>query len=158
MQNLIQFKYESVIGPIYLVASDLALVRLQFKKQSNIAFITDPRAFRIIAQTILELDEYFQGQRQKFTIPLALEGTPFQRTVWNELQKLPYGKTNSYKELAQNIKNTKAARAVGTANGKNPICIIIPCHRIISSDGSLGGFSGGLKIKSKLLQLETRRN
>ena len=85
---------------------------------------------------------------------MVMHGTDFQKQVWNQLCKIPYGNTVAYKEIAEKIKNKKAVRAVGTANGKNPICIMIPCHRVISADGSLGGYSWGLSIKTKLLALE----
>ncbi len=88
------------------------------------------------------------------TSPLAAEGTEFQKKVWNELAKIPFGKTFSYGEIAGKIRNQKAVRAVGTANGRNPLAIIVPCHRVIAADGGLGGFAGGLEIKRKLLELE----
>ena len=102
-----------------------------------------------------ELKEYFSGKRKKFSVPLNAQGTAFQKSVWNQLSKIPYGKTVSYRDIAIKIKNKKAVRAVGTANGKNPFCIIIPCHRVIAADGSLGGYSGGIQFKKKLLALET---
>lgn len=101
-----------------------------------------------------ELDEYFEGKRIDFTVPLQLVGTPFQQDVWKILMKIPYGDTISYKEEAQLLKNPKAVRAVGTANGKNMISILIPCHRIIQSNGALGGYTGGTDKKQSLLQLE----
>ena len=101
-----------------------------------------------------ELDEYFAGRLRKFTTPLAFEGTPFQNQVWKELTRIPYGETISYLELANRIKNPKAVRAVGMANGANPIAIIVPCHRVIGSNGSLTGFGGGIPTKRALLELE----
>jgi len=101
-----------------------------------------------------QLLEYLEGTRKYFDLPLDIRGTEFQKVVWKELVKIPYGETISYKDMAVAIKKSKASRAVGTANGKNPLCIIIPCHRVIASDGSLGGYSGGLSIKMKLLKLE----
>jgi len=101
-----------------------------------------------------QLQEYLQGQRKKFTLPLDLKGTPFQRTVWNALCEVPYGETRSYGEIARHVGNGKAARAVGMANHANPVAIVVPCHRVIASDGSLGGYAGGLKRKSHLLRLE----
>jgi len=108
----------------------------------------------ILEQTKIEIDEYFAGTRQKFTIPLLTVGTIFQKNVWNALLQVHYGTTLSYSEQAQAINNAGAARAVGSANGANSIAIIIPCHRIIAADGSLGGYAGGLEIKKFLLQLE----
>lgn len=103
-----------------------------------------------------QLEEYFTGSRQVFDIPFDLQGTAFQKQVWGALAKIPFGKTKSYKELAQTIKNPLAVRAVGGANGKNPICILIPCHRVIAHNGGIGGYSGGLKIKAFLLEHERR--
>ena len=102
-----------------------------------------------------ELDDYFAGRLKKFTTRLAFEGTPFQHQVWTELCRIPYGETISYLELANRIKNPKAVRAVGMANGANPIAIIVPCHRVIGSNGSLTGFGGGLPTKRALLELES---
>ena len=103
---------------------------------------------------INQILEYFRGKREKFNIKFSLQGTNFQKKVWLEMLKIPYGKTISYSELAKKIKNKNALRAVGTACGKNPVPVIIPCHRVISKDGSLGGFGGGLELKSKMLELE----
>jgi methylated-DNA-[protein]-cysteine S-methyltransferase len=101
-----------------------------------------------------QLDEYFERKRVHFDLPIALHGTIFQQSVWNLLQTIPYGKTRSYGELADLLGNRLAIRAVGLANGKNPISIIIPCHRVIGSDGSLTGYAGGLERKRRLLELE----
>lgn len=114
----------------------------------------DPYLFGIFDQ----LREYFAGTRKVFDIPLDIDGTDFQKTVWNELLKIPYGKTISYKTLSEKLGDIKAIRAVGKANGQNPIAIIIPCHRVIGSDGSLTGYAGGLAIKEKLLHLEGALN
>ena len=108
----------------------------------------------LIRKTKLELMEYFDGKRRKFDIPIKLDGTEFQVKVWKELLKLPYGETCSYLDIAKKIGNPNAARAVGMANNKNKIQIIIPCHRIIGSDKKLIGYAGGIKIKEKLLKLE----
>ncbi len=108
----------------------------------------------LLAQAEKQLSEYFAGQRTCFDLPLFVEGTPFQKKVWAELQKIPYGETISYGELARRCGNAKACRAVGMANNKNKIAIIIPCHRVIGSNGKLVGYAGGLDIKSKLLELE----
>ena len=108
----------------------------------------------LIKKTAKELKEYFEGKRKKFDIPLLLKGTDFQLSVWKALQKIPYGKTRSYKETAGMAGNPKACRAAGMANNRNPIAIIIPCHRVIGSDGSLTGYGGGLEKKQYLLELE----
>jgi len=101
-----------------------------------------------------QLQAYFDGDLAEFDVSLALEGTPFQRKVWDELRRIPYGTTISYAELARRVGNPGASRAVGTANGKNPIAVIVPCHRVIASDGSLGGYGGGIDRKQWLLSLE----
>ncbi|ODU01124.1 MAG: cysteine methyltransferase [Planctomycetes bacterium SCN 63-9] len=102
-----------------------------------------------------QLDEYFEGERAAFDVPLSPTGTPFQRRVWEELSRIPYGSTISYAELARRVGNAGASRAVGSANGRNPISIIVPCHRVIASDGGLGGFGGGLERKEWLLSMES---
>jgi len=114
----------------------------------------DPYLFGIFDQ----LKEYFAGTRKEFDVPLDIEGTDFQKRVWNELQKIPYGKTISYKTLSEKLGDVKVIRAVGKANGQNPIAIIIPCHRVIGANGNLVGYAGGLAIKEKLLHLEGALN
>jgi len=109
------------------------------------------------AEVIRQLQAYFGGELKEFDLPLALEGTDFQLRVWKALRTIPYGETISYAQLAQCIGNPKAVRAVGLANGSNPIPIIVPCHRVIGSDGSLTGFGGGLSTKKKLLELENKQ-
>lgn len=110
---------------------------------------------KVLRNTISQLDEYINGQRQVFDMPLDLStGTPFQQTVWEALLKIPYGKTISYAQLANHIGQPTACRAVANANGKNPISLIIPCHRVIASDGKLGGYTGGVEIKQTLLDIE----
>jgi methylated-DNA-[protein]-cysteine S-methyltransferase len=101
-----------------------------------------------------QLGEYFRGSRKRFDLPLDLRGTAFQRKVWAELGKIPFGATWSYRELAERIGNPGAVRAVGTANGRNPVCILIPCHRVVRVSGDLGGYAGGLENKAFLLELE----
>ena len=108
----------------------------------------------VIAQTINQLEQYFCGQRQQFDLPLLMPGTEFQQRVWQQLMQVPYGVTSSYLQLSTELGNVKAIRAVATANGANAISIIVPCHRIIGSDGKLVGYAGGLDVKKKLLQLE----
>ncbi len=112
----------------------------------------------VTAQARRELEEFFSGRLRRFTLKLAPSGTPFQRRVWSELQRIPYGKTRSYGEVAQRIGCPGAARAVGRANGTNPICVIVPCHRVIGADGSLTGFGFGTDLKRRLLELEARQN
>ena len=108
----------------------------------------------LIEKTIIQINEYFNLERKEFNIPLLLIGSPFQKEVWKELRKVTYGKTSTYLQLSKDINNEKAIRAVASANGANAISIIVPCHRIIASNGDLRGYAGGLSIKKKLLDLE----
>jgi methylated-DNA-[protein]-cysteine S-methyltransferase len=114
----------------------------------------DEEAF---ADVIEQLKQYFRGKLTEFDLHLEMEGTEFQKSVWKQLQKIPYGQTISYKQLAERVGNPQASRAVGAANGANPIPIIVPCHRVIGHDGGLTGFGGGLPFKKKLLELESRQ-
>lgn len=107
-----------------------------------------------IAPVIQEIDEYFSGMRHAFEVPLDLHGTPFQKKVWEALQQIPHGQTRTYKQVAQSMNATKAVRAVGNANNKNPLPIIVPCHRVIGSNGSLVGYGGGIEKKQLLLDIE----
>jgi methylated-DNA-[protein]-cysteine S-methyltransferase len=155
--NKAQYKINSQIGVLFLVASEKGLRGIFFEKQNvPVAKALEGSApeLKILKRCVKELEEYFRGERQAFALPLDLHGTEFQKRVWNQLSKIPYGETRSYKDIAAKIKNAKAVRAVGTANGKNPLCIIIPCHRVIAADGTLGGYSGGLDKKRKLHALE----
>lgn len=111
---------------------------------------------KLIKQTIAQLNEYKDGKRKEFDIPLHLEGTPFQIKVWQELQKIPYGKTATYKDIAIRVGSPKAYRAIGNANNHNRIMIVIPCHRVIGADGKLVGYAGGLDLKETLLLLEKK--
>jgi methylated-DNA-[protein]-cysteine S-methyltransferase len=156
--NKYQMIMNSKIGPLYLVATEKHLMGVFWKKQ-NIPLIDNHNsaAAKILNKAEIQLTEYLDGKRKQFDLPLDAEGTTFQKNVWRELAKIPYGETYSYKKLAEKINNKKACRAVGSANGRNPLSIIVPCHRVISADGTLGGFAGGLKIKKKLLELEKAR-
>src|SRR5262249_19479836 len=150
---------ESPIGPLLLVGDEAGLRELWFvegrrRKKPNPGWQENAKPF---AKAIRQLREYFAGKREEFDLPLVLDGTPFQLNVWRNLQKIPYGKTVSYLDLAKKIGNPKAVRAVGLANGSNPIPIIVPCHRVIGSNGSLTGFGGGLPTKQKLLALESHQ-
>ena len=109
---------------------------------------------KLARQAISELREYAAGKRKRFTVPLDLEGTPFQQQVWKALCEIPYGETRSYKEVASTVGNPRASRAVGMANHWNPVAIMVPCHRVITSDGKLGGYASGLSTKQKLLKME----
>ena len=152
--NKVQRKIDSKIGPLYLVASEKALHGVFWKKQIAGHEEEKSQASAVLDKTEKQITEYLTGQRKEFDMPLELEGTEFQRKVWAELQKIPYGQTRSYKDIAKSLKDANASRAVGTANGRNPISLIVPCHRVISSDGTMGGYAGGLPIKKMLLSLE----
>jgi methylated-DNA-[protein]-cysteine S-methyltransferase len=111
----------------------------------------------LIKKAAAQIEEYLNGKRKKFSLPLAMHGTEFQMDVWRALQTIPYGETRSYKEIAELVNRPKAVRAVGMANHRNPISIIVPCHRVIGHDGSLTGYGGGLPLKRRLLELEQAR-
>ncbi len=146
---MFQYSYDTIIGKIFIAEKNGFIAQVSFKEIS-----AEKKETALIKKTYLELAEYFNGKRQIFNVPLSPEGTPFQKKVWEELKKIPYGQTATYKEIAKGIDNEKACRAVGMANNKNPIAIIIPCHRVIGSNGSLTGYAGGLTVKNKLLQIE----
>lgn len=114
------------------------------------------RPTRLTDALAQQLDEYFQGKRQQFDVPYALRGTPFQNQVWAQLCRIPYGETRSYRDVAQALGNPQACRAVGMANHRNPLMILVPCHRVIGADGSLGGYAGGIDTKQFLLELEQK--
>jgi len=153
--NLMQKKIKSNIGSLYMVSSNLGLRGIFWEKQDIEMFKEDATlASKYLLNGERQILEYLEGARDHFDLPLEIIGSVFQKAVWKVLLKIPYGETRSYKEIAMAIKKPKAMRAVGTANGKNPLCLIIPCHRVIASDGTLGGYSGGLSTKKKLLKLE----
>ncbi|ARD45023.1 methylated-DNA--[protein]-cysteine S-methyltransferase [Colwellia sp. PAMC 21821] len=147
--------YQSPLGEIALTANDKGLSALAFQTgKSPITYaglIEDTSKF---TQVIQQLTQYFDGDRKHFELPLAPEGTNFQKQVWQALLEIPCGETKSYGWIAKSIKNEKAVRAVGTANGANPIALIVPCHRVIGSNGKLTGYAGGLALKAKLLMHE----
>lgn len=143
-----KYQFENI--SLYLVATETHLINIQFTQPQKALLQTT----ELLSMATIQLDEYFQGKRTIFSLPFKLTGTPFQLAVWKELQNIPYGKTTSYKEIAQKINKLKAYRAVGMANNKNPLPIIIPCHRVIGSNGKLIGYAGGLKLKNYLLELE----
>lgn len=145
--------YDTPIGRIGIYADEKALLKLVFNfDAANVSFEETP----LIKKAYSQLCEYFEGKRKTFDLPLSLQGTVFKKKVWQALLTIPYGQTRSYKQIAAGIGNDKAARAVGMANNKNPLPVLIPCHRVIGADGSMVGFGGGLNIKEKLLELEKR--
>ena len=148
---------DSPVGPLLLAGDRDALHVLAFGVGSrprpiDAAWAPDTKG--VLKHVRIELDRYFAGRLTTFSTRLAFNGTPFQNAVWKELTRIPYGETISYLELAKRVENPKAVRAVGMANGANPIAIIVPCHRVIGSNGSLTGFGGGLPTKRALLELE----
>jgi methylated-DNA-[protein]-cysteine S-methyltransferase len=145
----------SPVGKLRLVASDKGLIAIDVRNNAKeVVTVKDSSAQAILLKTKKQLEQYFAGKRTSFDIALDLVGTEFQVQAWRALCRIPFGKTISYGQQASNIKKPKAFRAVGSANGKNPIPIIVPCHRVVASDGSLGGYSLGLKMKKQLLALE----
>lgn len=145
-------RYDSPFGPITLQSDGHALTGLDFGDRLP----TGGQTLQLFDRAKLELDEYFAGKRKIFTLPLATKGSPFQQKVWDALLRIPYGETCSYADIALEIGNPKAFRAVGMANNRNKIGIIIPCHRVIGKDGTLVGYAGGLEFKLALLDLEKR--
>ena len=150
---------DSPIGRLRLVATDQGLSHLLFDQQvgedldsAGNAAETDNHP--VLDEAATQLEEYFAGRRQEFDIPLDLSGTEFQRAAWSALANVPFGETRSYRQQAEAISRPKAVRAIGAANGQNPVPIVLPCHRIVGSDGSLTGYGGGLPIKEYLLNHE----
>lgn len=154
MKNI--FYYESKIGLIKIEESGTAVTKLDFVSNDDKENIIEGSKTELLMEIVSQLDEYFDGTRKVFDLPIEPEGTEFQKKVWKSLIEIPYGETKSYGEIAKIIGNDKAARAVGMANNKNPIAIIIPCHRVIGANGKLVGYAGGLELKEKLLELEKR--
>lgn len=145
---------QSPIGKLGIIANDNAVVQVLWPNEKS-KIKVEQKDTPVLEQAANELEEYFSGKLKKFSVKTSPEGTEFQKSAWKALQKIPHGKTISYQQQAANIGDAKKARAVGMANGKNPIPVIIPCHRVIGKNGSLTGFGGGLKIKQKLLDLES---
>lgn len=175
-ENITACFYESPIGKLYIQEKNRKISALScrpdaiqmptddiiqlseeeaIQRQENNANAETP-ASPLLQEAVKQLGEYFRGERTAFTLPLCLEGTDFQQKAWAALQTIPYGETRSYGQLAAQLGNPKACRAVGGANNKNPVMILVPCHRVIGSDGSLMGFAGGLEVKKYLLELEKR--
>ncbi|MDE0030841.1 MAG: methylated-DNA--[protein]-cysteine S-methyltransferase [Deltaproteobacteria bacterium] len=149
---------ESPLGALLIVADESALRMISFSRGRHPGKVEDGwrRGGTVVAEARRQLDEYFAGRRKAFHLPVAPAGTPFQLRAWRALQDIPYGETRSYGEQARALGQSAAVRAVGAANGRNPIPIIIPCHRVIGGDGRLTGYAGGLDIKKYLLDLERR--
>ncbi|WP_432208403.1 methylated-DNA--[protein]-cysteine S-methyltransferase [Acinetobacter variabilis] len=149
---------DSPVGQLQLVANEMALVAVLWDCEKTnrvrLATLVEDQQHPVLIEARRQLQEYFAGQRNVFELPLDFAGTDFQKKVWQALLNIPYGQTRSYREIAEQVGNVKAVRAVGAANGKNPISIIAPCHRVIGSSGKLVGFAGGLDKKEILLNIE----
>ena len=150
--------WPSPVGQLLLIGDGRALCGLHFQDGAHPLEIEEEwqKQRSSFKDVIKQLEKYFAGRLRTFTIPLLLEGTAFQRSVWHALQAIPYGVTASYGAIAKKIMNPKASRAVGAANGQNPVSIIVPCHRVIGHNGHLVGYGGGVSIKKTLLELERR--
>jgi O-6-methylguanine DNA methyltransferase len=169
METLYTTSMDSAVGPLFLAASDAGLVALEFdarlpgqqsirpnprhvrREKQGVRFEESPLRMRTYVN---ELEEYLAGKRREFSLALDLRGTDFQIACWRALLAIPYGETRSYADIARAVGKPKAFRAVGMANNRNPIAIVVPCHRVIASDGTLCGYGGGLDVKRKLLELE----
>ena len=149
-----QLDYHSPIGMIEITATAQYITAVLFVAREQVAFEQTPSTPEVLNNCYQQLDEYFKGERQQFTVPYKYEGTAFQKQVWQALATIPFGETASYKDIAQQIGNEKAVRAVGMTNSKNQISIIIPCHRVIGKNGKLTGYAGGLWRKEWLLKHE----
>lgn len=159
---LLSYKFaDSPVGKLKLVASEKGLVAILWPDDSparvRLVELKEDNAHALLLQTERQLAEYFGEKRTEFSVPLDLRGTPFQKQVWELLLGIPFGETRSYGQLADQLGDPNATRAVGAANGRNPVSIIVPCHRVIGASGKLTGFAGGLNAKKYLLELESRR-
>ena len=158
--NLVCKFIESPVGKLKLVASEKGLVAILWENEDprriHLSDLRDDSRHPILLETERQLKEYFAGKRQDFSIPLDMRGTPFQESVWKALLAIPFGETRSYKQLAKQLGKPNAMRAVGAASGRNPIPIVVPCHRLIGSSGKLTGFAWGLEAKAHFLEIESK--
>ena len=145
-----QYSYETILGPVTFVEEDGALLAISTHR----SFEGMVQETGLIKEAHLQFSEYLKGERKEFDIPFRMKGTKFQKQVWTALCEIPYGETRSYKQIAEAIGNPKAVRAVGMANNRNPLLVVVPCHRVIGSNGQLVGYAGGLDKKECLLRLE----
>jgi methylated-DNA-[protein]-cysteine S-methyltransferase len=152
---------KSPVGELKLVASDKGVAAILWENDNprrvRLAPLSEEKNHPVLLETERQLHDYFSGKRRSFSVTLDFKGTEFQKKVWAALLTIPFGETRSYGQIAAQIRSPKAVRAVGAANGKNPISIIAPCHRVIGSTGKLTGFAGGLAVKARLLALEGRK-
>ncbi|QEE30419.1 methylated-DNA--[protein]-cysteine S-methyltransferase [Terriglobus albidus] len=158
--NLVYKFVESPVGALKLVASDKGLAAILWENDSPrrvpLTGLVEGDRHPILLKAERQLEEYFGGSRRAFDLPLDMRGTTFQKDVWEALLAIPYGETRSYGQLAKQLGRPSASRAVGAANGRNPISIVVPCHRVIGSSGKLTGFAGGLDVKARLLDMERK--
>ena len=145
-----QYSYETILGPVTFVEEDGALLAISTHR----SFEGMVQETSLIKEAHLQFSEYLKGERKEFDIPFRMKGTKFQKQVWTTLCEIPYGETRSYKQIAEAIGNPKAVRAVGMANNRNPLLVVVPCHRVIGANGQLVGYAGGLDKKEFLLRLE----
>jgi methylated-DNA-[protein]-cysteine S-methyltransferase len=160
MKNYVHKIIPSPIGKLKLVASDKGLAAILWENDNprrvRLGNTTEDRNHPVILETERQLKEYFDGKRKSFSLDLDLVGTRFQNEVWQALLAIPFGETRSYGQIARQLGNPQAMRAVGAANGRNPVSIVVPCHRVIGTSGKLTGFAGGLEVKAFLLGLEDK--
>ncbi|SFD23500.1 methylated-DNA--[protein]-cysteine S-methyltransferase [Clostridium uliginosum] len=154
MKNV--FYYNTKIGRIAIEENGTTITKLYFLNEGMEEEIIEKNETLLLKEAIKQINEYLDGKRTSFDLPLASDGTEFQKKVWNALKEIPCGETRSYGEIAKIIGNEKASRAVGMANNKNPILIIVPCHRVIGANGKLVGYAGGIGVKEYLLNLEKK--
>lgn len=152
-QIIYSYNYDTILGSITIVTTDEFLIKIIYGNE----IVGERKETKLIRKIKNQIDEYLIEKRKEFDVPIMMIGTDFQIKVWNELMKIKYGECISYKELAERVKNKNYARAVGMANNKNPIPIIIPCHRVIGKDGKMIGYAGGIEIKTKLLEIESTK-
>jgi len=149
---------DSPVGKLKIVASEKGLVAILWENDKptrvRLGELVEEPKQKVLVETERQLNEYFAGKRKAFDLPLDMRGTQFQKDVWEALLAIPFGETRSYGELAKKLGSPAASRAVGAANGRNPISIVVPCHRVIGASGKLTGFAGGLETKARLLELE----
>lgn len=154
-------KFKSPVGVLTLVAGDDALVAVLWQdddpQRVRLGALQENAEHSVLQEAERQLQAYFAGQKRAFSLPLNPAGTAFQQQVWKALQAIPYGQKRSYAQIATQINRPKAARAVGAASGRNPLSIIIPCHRVVGANGKLTGFAGGLEVKAHLLDFESKR-
>jgi methylated-DNA-[protein]-cysteine S-methyltransferase len=158
LSRFFKVDYESPIGVIEIIGTEEVICSIMFSEREKSVNLLADGIPNVLVDCYLQLDDYFKGIRHEFTIPYSCDGTDFQNSVWKALTKIPYAETGSYKDIAVSIGNEKAIRAVGSANGKNKLSIVIPCHRVIGSNGKLTGYAGGLWRKEWLLHHEMTFN